>query len=211
MQREASLARVNARVLIALFLLAVFALGAVVLVARARQDDDAAVAGSDSRFEGAQMPEGFKAPDFVLRDQNGERVSMRDLRGRPVIVTYLYTTCEDSCPLQAQTVRGALDQLGHDVPALAIAVDPPRDTPERARAFLLEQRATGRIDFVLGTRAELRPLWNGFGIQPQSVTQEHQARFTLVDARGYQRVGFPGGEATPERLAHDIRLLERES
>jgi protein SCO1 len=211
MQREASLARVNARVLIALFLLAVFALGAVVLVARARQDDDAAVVGSDSRFEGGQMPEGLKAPDFVLRDQNGERVSMRDLRGRPVIVTYLYTTCEDSCPLQAQTVRGALDQLGHDVPALAIAVDPPRDTPERARAFLLEQRATGRIDFVLGTRAELRPLWNGFGIQPQSVTQEHQARFTLVDARGYQRVGFPGGEATPERLAHDIRLLERES
>jgi protein SCO1 len=206
-----SLDRVNARVLVALFLLAVFALGAVVLVARARQDDDAAVVGSGSRFEGAVMPEGLKAPDFTLRDQDGERVSMRDLRGRPVIVTFLYTSCEDSCPLQAQTVRGALDQLGHDVPALAIAVDPPRDTPARARAFLLDQRATGRLDFVLGTRAELRPLWRGFGIQPQSVTQEHQARFTLVDARGYQRVGFPGAEATPERLAHDIRLLENES
>lgn len=200
----------NARVLIALFLLAVFALGAVVLVARARQDDDAVV-GSGSRFEGAVLPEGLKAPDFALRDQDGERVSMRDLRGRPVIVTFLYTTCEDTCPVQAQTVRGALDQLGHDVPALAIAVDPPRDTPERARAFLSEQRAIGRLDFVLGTRAELQPLWKGFAIQPQSVTQEHQARFTLVDARGYQRVGFPGAEATPERLAHDIRLLEQES
>jgi protein SCO1/2 len=119
---------------------------------------------------------------------------------------------EDTCPIQAQTVRGALDELGHDVPALAIAVDPPNDTPRSARRFLAEQRATGRLDFVLGTEAELRPVWDGFGrIQPQSPTQEHQARFTLVDARGYQRVGYPGSEATPERLAHDLELLEREA
>jgi protein SCO1/2 len=157
------------------------------------------------------MPEGVRAPNFELRNQDGERVSMRALRGRPVVVTFLYTTCEDSCPIQAQTVRGALDELGHDVPALAIAVDPPRDTPERARRFLAEQRASGRIDFVLGSRAQLRPLWEGFAIQPQAVTSEHQARFTLVDARGFQRVGYPGSEATPERLAHDLRLLEREA
>jgi hypothetical protein len=43
------------------------------------------------------------------------------------------------------------------------------------------------------------------------VTQEHNARFTLVDARGFQRVGYPGAEATPERLAHDLRILEREA
>ena len=155
------------------------------------------------------MPKGLRAPDFQLRNQDGDLVSMRSLRGQPVVVTFLYTTCQDSCPIQAQTVRGALDELGHDVPALAIAVDPPRDTPERAQAFLAKQRATGRIDFVLGSRAELLPLWNGFAIRPQSVTEEHQARFTLVDSRGFQRVGYPGAEATPERLAHDLRLLER--
>jgi protein SCO1/2 len=127
-----------------------------------------------------------------------------------VVVIFLYTTCEETCPAQAQTVRGALDDLGHDLPAIAIAVDPPRDTPERARAFLAEQRVTGRLDFVLGSRADLRPLWKGFAIQPQSVTQEHQARFTLVDKRGFQRIGFPGSRATPEGLAHDVALLERE-
>ena len=62
----------NARILIALFLLAVFALGAVVLVARAREEDDPVV-GSVSSFEGAVMPEGLKAPDFALRNQDGER------------------------------------------------------------------------------------------------------------------------------------------
>ena len=169
--------------------------------------------GSEERaeFQGALMPDGVRAPDFELRNQDGDLVSMRELRGKPVIVTFLYTNCEETCPIQAQTVRGALDQLGHDVPALAVAVDPPNDTPESARKFLAEQRATGRIDFVLGSRAELRPVWNGFHIQPQSVTTEHQARFTLVDARGFQRIGYPGSEATPERLANDLRLLEDEA
>jgi protein SCO1/2 len=199
---------VHARVLIALFLVAMFALGAVVLAADREGGSDPAA--SSTRFAGAVMPAGVPAPDFTLRDQDSERVSMRDLRGQPVIVTFLYTTCEDTCPAQAQTVRGALDDLGEDVPAIAIAVDPPRDTPERARSFLAEQRALGRIDFVLGTRAELQPLWKGFFIRPQSISEEHQARFTLVDKRGFQRIGFPGDQATPETLAHDVRLLQNE-
>jgi protein SCO1 len=199
---------VNPRVLIAAVLLSLLSLGAVVLAATRRGDEETPVSGA-SQFEGAVMPKGLRAPDFELRDQDGERVSMRALRGRPVIVTFLYTTCEDTCPAQAHVVRGALDELGHDLPALAIAVDPPRDTPARARAFLSEQRVLGRLDFVLGSRADLRPVWNGFAIRPQSVSQEHQARFTLVDSRGFQRVGYPGSLATPERLAHDLRLLER--
>jgi protein SCO1/2 len=192
---------------LALSLVVVAALIAVVLTASS--GDDAARPPSGA-FEGALMPRGVRAPDFDLKNQDGEDVRMRSFRGRPVIVTFLYTTCEETCPAQAQTVRGALDQLGHDVPALAIAVDPPRDTPQRARAFLTKNRVLGRLDFVLGSRAQLRPLWKGFAIQPQTVTQEHQARFTLVDKRGFQRIGFPGDQATPERLAHDVRLLERE-
>jgi protein SCO1 len=202
---------VNARVLIALFLVALFALSAIALAASSRDEDggdEPAIAGS--RFEGSVMPTGVRAPDFELRDQDGEKVTMREFRGRPVLVTFLYTHCEDTCPAQAQTARGALDELGEDVPALAVAVDPPRDTAESARAFLAEQRATGRLQFVLGSRSDLRPLWNGFFVAPQTVTQEHQARFTLVDKRGFQRVGYPGFEATPERLAHDLRVLENE-
>ena len=194
----------NPRVAIALVLVAVFALGATVLAASGSSDEEPS--GGGSAFEGAVMPSGLKAPDFELRNQDGEPISMRSLRGKPVVVTFLYTNCEDSCPAQAQTVRGALDQLGHDVPAIAVSVDPPNDTEASARAFLSEQRALGRIDFVLGSRQELRPVWNGFHIAAQSVTQEHQARFTLVDARGYpagrlSRVrGHPGGAGA--RPAH---------
>jgi protein SCO1/2 len=198
---------VNPRVLIALVVACIMALGAAVLAARGRGTDEDPAGPA---FQGARMPKGVRAPDFRLRDQDGDPVSMRALRGEPVAVTFLYTHCRDTCPVQAQTLRGALDLLGHDVPALAIAVDPPRDTPDSAKAFLSKQSALGRIDFVLGSRAQLSPLWKGFAIRPQSVTAEHQSRFTLVDKHGFQRIGYPGTEATPERLANDLRLLERE-
>ena len=194
----------------ALFLVALFAFGAVLLAARSRDEAADDIASAGTRFQGAVMPKGLRAPDFELRNQDGEMVSMRELRGQPVVVTFLYTNCDDTCPAQAQTIRGALDELGDDLPALAVAVDPPRDTAESAQAFLAAQRVTGRIDFVLGSRRELRPVWDGFYIAPQAVTQEHQARFTLIDKRGFQRVGYPGFEATPERLAHDLRLLSEE-
>jgi protein SCO1/2 len=149
-----------------------------------------------------------RAPRFELTDERGDRIAMADFRGGPAIVTFLYTHCEDTCPPAAQQVKGALNELGRDVPALAIAVDPPNDTAASARAFLSKQRMLGRMRFVLGTRAELEPVWRGFAIAPQRADAEHQARIVLVDGDGLQRIGFPIEQATPERIAHDVRLLE---
>jgi protein SCO1/2 len=175
---------------------------------RAR-DRDGTDAGEPAplRFEGGIMPPGVRAPDFALADERGRPVSMRQFRGRPVAVTFLYTTCEDTCPAQAQQIKGALDQLERPVPALAIAVDPPRDTPARAREFLAKYDLAGRMRWALGSREQLEPVWRGFAIQEQLPAREHQARIVLVDREGYQRVGFPADQATPERLAHDLREL----
>ena len=133
---------------IALVLVGAFALGAVVIAAPRSGDESSP--RTPRRFEGSTLPAGLRAPDFALRDQDGGRVTMRELRGRPAIVTFLYTTCEDTCPTQVQQIKGALGELGEDIPAVAVAVDPPRDTPESARAFLSKQRMTGRMDFALG-------------------------------------------------------------
>ena len=81
---------------------------------------------------------------------------MAAYRGRTVVMTFVYSTCEDTCPAQVQSIRGALDRLGRDVPVLAVSVDPRNDTPARARRFLLEQHMTGRVRFVLGSRARAR-------------------------------------------------------
>lgn len=211
---------VHPRLLLALACASAVALAAIVVatasrnpegsVRQAAPDAAAITAGRPSPFAGSPLPDGVRAPDFSRRDQDGAPVRMREFRGRPVIVTFVYTRCEESCPAQVQQIKGALNELGHDVPALAIAVDPPRDTQASARHFLAEQGMAGRMDLVLGSRAELRPVWRGFAIQPQSARTEHQARITLVDPRGYQRVSFPLAQATPDRIAHDVRLLEAE-
>ncbi len=192
---------------IALVVVAVAAFAAVAL-AWGSASDDADVDASGQRFAGATLPEGLMAPELGLLDEEGEAVRMADLRGKPVVVTFLYSNCDDSCPLQAQQVKGALNELGHDLPALAISVDPANDTAQSARSFLSEQRMTGRLRFVLGSGPELRRVWNGYRIQPQLDDLDHTARIVLVDADGVQRVGYPLGEVTPERLAHDLRLLE---
>jgi protein SCO1/2 len=196
---------VNARVLAALFLIGAFALGAVALAGTTR--DEPSAREGERRFEGAILPAGLRAPDFALRDQDGKRVTMRELRGQPVIVAFLYTTCRETCPTQAQQIKGAFDALGRDVPALAVAVDPARDTPARARAFLAKQRMTGRLDFLLGERSQLEPVWEGFAVEPQRKSLEHTARIVLVDPAGVQRVSFPVDQLTPDRLAHDVALL----
>lgn len=196
----------NPRLVLAFFLVALFAL-AMAAWAIVESGDDEPVPAQG--FAGSRLPPGVRAPAFRLLDERGATVAMRDLGGKPVVVTFLYTHCDDTCPATAQQVKGALDHLGHDVPALAIAVDPPRDTQASARAFLAKQRLLGRMHFVLGTRSQLRPVWRGFATRPQTVTQEHQARIVLVDGRGYQRVAFPTEHATPEAIAHDLRLLAR--
>ncbi len=209
------------RVVIALFavgLLSVAGIAIGLVGQRATSSDPASSAASGvtrspraERFEGSIMPPGVRAPDFALRDQEGDRVSMRALRGRPVIVTFLYTTCEESCPAQAQQIKLGLDRLGEDLPTLAVAVKPETDTPATARRFLREQGMTGRMDIVLGSRRRLEPVWKGFAIQPQLAGVEHQARTVLIDARGYQRIGFPLDQLTPERLASDARTLLAEA
>ena len=166
-----------------------------------------------SKFAGSVLPAGVRSPEFALRDENGQPVTSKELRGAPAIITFLYTRCEDTCPIEAQQVRAAVDRLADDgirVPAIAIAVDPPNDTPERARRFLAEQRVYGQVRFALGSREELEPVWKGFFIQPQTPDAEHQARVTLIDAAGYQRVGYPISQLTPDAVAADVRELVEE-
>jgi protein SCO1 len=201
-------------VLIAMTVAVVLALAAVVIVVATHDSSQppgdqpaAGVRAPESHFAGSALPQGVRAPGFTLTDESGARVSMAATLGRPTVVTFLYTTCNNTCPAQAQTIKGALDELGHDVPALAIAVDPPRDTASTARRFLAKQRMFGRLRFVLGSRAQLAPLWSAYAVRPQSRGEEHQARIVLVDRRGYQRVAYPLQQATPERIAHDLRLL----
>jgi protein SCO1 len=162
-------------------------------------------------FAGAVRPD-IPPQDFRLRDQDGEAVSLRAFRGRVVVLTFMYTTCRDTCPLTATQIRGALDDLRSPPPALAVSVDPANDTPERARQFLFKRGlAHDRMRFLLGSRAQLQPIWKAYGIRPQGPAFDHSAYVLLIDRHGRQRIGFPVQQLTPEGLAHDIRRLQAEA
>ncbi|GAC1317370.1 MAG: hypothetical protein NVSMB25_04890 [Thermoleophilaceae bacterium] len=194
------------RMLIALVALGVLSLaGATFAVLAAPRSPD--TQASQSAFAGALFPPGVRAPDFSLHDQAGRPVAMREFSGRPLLVTFLYTHCRDSCPAEAQQIKGAFDDLGHDIPAVAISVDPGRDSRREARRFLTAQGMNERIRFALGSRRQLAPLWHAYAIRPQTKNSEHMSIIVLVDRDGFERVSFPESQTTPERLVHDLRLL----
>jgi len=166
--------------------------------------------GSDG-FAGALSPPKIPVRDFHLRDQDGKPASVDEYRGQVVVLTFMYSTCQDTCPVTAQTIRGALNQVGHDVPVLAISVDPAHDTPDTAERFLVKQSmSAGRMRFLLGTRSQLAPVWKAYGVRPQGKGFEHTAYVAVLDKTGRQRVGFPVDHLTDSYLAHDIRKLESE-
>jgi protein SCO1/2 len=197
-----------ARVRLALFVTATLvlagALGVALFVRPSTREDSVAFAGS-------LRPE-IPTQDFHLRDQDGKAVSLRQFRGRVVVLTFMYTTCRDTCPLTATQIRGALDDLHRDVPALAVSVDPVNDTPARAKKFLF-QRGLGRdrMRFLLGSRTQLQPIWKAYGIRPQGNAFDHSAYVLLIDRHGRQRIGFPVQQLVPEDLSHDIRRLQAEA
>ena len=199
----------SSRVAFALVVVVACTCAAILGTGIAARDDDGSEAGLElvGGWAGATRPAQIPPRDFSLRDQNGRPASLAALRGGPVILTFMYSTCEDTCPDQAQAIRGALDDFEEDIPVLAVSVDPVNDTPMRARRFLLRQNLTSRMRFLLGTRADLEPVWSAYGIQPQGEDFEHSAYVLLIDDQGRQRIAFPASKLTSAGLSHDLKRL----
>jgi protein SCO1 len=192
--------------LAALLALVGLALGGVLLFG-GTSSGQAERAGPTGYFGGVRPD--IPPQDFALRDQSGHVTRLSDYRGRVVVLTFMYSTCQDTCPVTASQIRGALDDLGQDVPVLAVSVDPAQDTPYRARVFVQRQSLTGRMRFLLGTKAQLAPVWRDYGVQPEKGKRlPHSDSTVLIDRSGRQRIGFETTAMTPEGLAHDIARLE---
>jgi len=134
--------------------------------------------------------------------------------GRPALVTFLFANCPDVCPMISETIRQALERVGPEadkVDVVAISVDPEGDTPAAVRDFLTVHRLQGRMDYLIGTRAELTPIWKDWMVAAQPAGEDmsiHSARVVLVDADGRQVGSYPGGIPVPiDDLAADITAL----
>jgi protein SCO1/2 len=158
------------------------------------------------------------APEITLHDQNGKLFKLSSLRGKAVFVTFVYSHCPDVCPLMLQALAAAKRQLKDpgSMQILAVSVDPKGDTPAAVKKFDRQRLLTGKVRWLLGTRAQLRPVWRAYNIIARSVPEtpaiiEHVSLIYGVDAKGRLRVGYPASPLKPEWIAHDAPILARAS
>jgi protein SCO1 len=197
-----------------LTLVALLAAITFVIVSNHGAGDNGKAAQSNSPFDGPTMPPHLRAHDFTLTDQNGHKVSLAAERGKVVVLTFIHSLCHDTCPFMVEQIKGALNDLpggGRDVPTIGVSAAQAEDTFKNRRAFLAKHEMTGRMEFVNGPLATMRRVWHDYAIQPVTPKIDHSTFVLLIDKHGYERVGFAADQLTPEGLAHDIRVLERQS
>jgi protein SCO1/2 len=155
------------------------------------------------------------APPIELTDQYGKKVDLAKLKGRPVLVAFLYTHCTDLCPIVAGKLHTAYASLKKSERPLflAVSVDPAHDTPASAAEFNKTHRTTGEIDWLLGSKAELEKVWKAWGVRPEHDANdpeeiEHNAEIFAIDPQGQIRALYPP-DFKPAKLAAGSRTLAR--
>ncbi len=164
-------------------------------------------------FEGGTISPMRAAPRLVGTDERGRRVDLRDLKGRPVLVTFVYASCPDVCPLIMTNLRRVREtsDIGRDLRVIAVSVDPKGDTAPVVQRFLQRQRVGGFVDYVIGDRPELERLWSDWQVATQVPKDnpeliEHSSLIYGVTASGKLATAYPVG-FEPDAISRDLDLL----
>lgn len=163
-------------------------------------------------FAGSAVTPPRAAQPIALHDAWGRPVSLAALRGRYVLVTFLYTHCPDVCPLIAQNLNATLVRLGQKrdrVRVLAVSVDPKGDTRAAVRRYIAERHLVTQFRYLLGTPAELRKVWAAWhvlAVRSGPDVVDHVAYTALIDPAGRERVLYDSS-VKYRQVLHDLRLL----
>lgn len=152
--------------------------------------------------------------DFALTNQDNQPFRLDQLRGRPAVLFFGYTSCPDMCPMTMSRIAAALKLVGdegHDVTTIFVSVDPQRDTP----AALKEYVSSFSIPVIglTGTPEEVARVASqyhaSYQIVPTGTTNylvNHTSAIFLIDRQGRLRQFF-GFNEKPETLASALRAL----
>jgi protein SCO1/2 len=152
------------------------------------------------------------AADFRLRDQHGRVVQLSAQRGRVVLLTFLYTSCPDVCPLTAAKLGLAARNLGplaRRLRIIAVSVDPENDTKANVAHFVSRLQLPSQFHYLTGSRKELQPVWQSYNVLVERRNLEridHSVPLVVIDAQGRPREYF-AESVTPAAIAHDVRAL----
>ena len=155
------------------------------------------------------------AQGFTLTDAQGQTRSLRDLKGKVVVVFFGYTQCPDVCPTSLNELAQVRRMLGGEADKLQgifVTVDPARDTPELLKAYMANFDAS--FVALVPTPEQLNALAKDFkiyfkkvdGPTPTSYTMDHSAGSYIYDAQGRVRLYSRYG-AGAAALAEDVKTL----
>jgi protein SCO1 len=169
--------------------------------------------------EGGRLAKIGPAPEFTLTSTDGGRLSLGDLRGKVVAVTFIYATCTDTCPLLTAKMAGMQKRLGRDfgpkIRFVSITVDPERDTPQVLGQYARNHGADpAGWAFLTGTPAEILEVGRRYGIYAKKTERgdvDHTFLTSIVDQRGILRVQYLGIRFDPDEFLRDVRSLLREA
>jgi protein SCO1 len=176
------------------------------------------IAGFSHAGEDEALPRIGPAPAFTLTTQEGTRLSLKNLRGKIVALTFIYASCTDTCPLLTAKMAGLQARLGTDFGAkvffVSVTVDPERDTPEVLKRYAQAHGANpAGWAFLTGTPVQIRQVARHYGIfykkAPRSDV-DHTFLTSLIDHSGTLRVQYMGVRFDPEELLRDLQALMRE-
>ena len=159
------------------------------------------------------------AKDFALTDFNGQPRSLKDYKGKIVVMFFGYTQCPDVCPTSMTELVAVKKLLGPDgdkLQGLFVTIDPERDTPEMLKAYMANFDPSF-MGLYADTPEKLAAVAKEYkvyykkvaGKTPTSYTMDHSAGSYVYDTQGrlrlYARYGSGAGA-----LAADIKLLLQE-
>jgi protein SCO1/2 len=161
----------------------------------------------------AKMP-GPPMPAFALVDQSGTTVRSESLRGHALVVSFVFTSCVEACPLitaqlaRAQ-VRARSEKLDGRVRFVSITLDPRTDTPDALRRYA---DAYG-IDlatwhFLTGPPDDVAGVIQAFGVATSAGDRmAHGSLVVLVDTEGRIAERRTDLELNPDGLLSRLRQL----
>jgi protein SCO1 len=169
-------------------------------------------ATSQSGLQGTHLGS-TPAPNFLLKDQFGDAMSLAQFKGKPVVLTFLYTHCPDVCPLTAEKLHTTMQSLGSNaqqVALLAVSMDPKGDTAATTQNFIKAHRLGNYFHYLIGTHNELAPVWAAYSVDAQAATSSgsvnHTSAIYVIDKQGHEQVLFDNG-FSPSQLAADLKIL----
>ncbi len=175
----------------------------------------AACSESPQSFRSIDITGADYATGFSLTDQNGQKRTLADFKGKAVVVFFGFTQCPDVCPTSLTELAEAKRLLGPDgdrLQGIFISVDPERDTPDVMKQYV----ANFDPSFLAlhATPVELEALAKSFklyykkvpGRTPTSYTMDHSAGSYVYDPQGRIRLYHRYGSGA-QALADDLKIL----